>query len=186
MNYLNLPTNLIHHPETPLTGLDIFKAWLGMLDRTQLNAAPWDVYLHWYFHEKNLKNWRIPSTETSMIKVSSNLTGPKHISVYYLKSRQKRPVKKVGQKGTGTKERNNKLVQDKTAQVKRAQVKRAQCWRTLDKTKLVKKSLKSTPLWRISIKILNDDNAKLVPAGYFIIISDFTSLDPRNVVSVNQ
>ena len=84
-----------------------------MPDRTQLNAAPWDVYLHWYFHEKNLKNWRIPSTETSMIKVSSNLTGPKHISVYYLKSRQKRAVKKVGQKGTGTKERNNKLVQAK-------------------------------------------------------------------------
>ena len=35
----------------------------------------------------------------------------------------------------------------------------------LDKTKLMKKSLKSTPLKRISMKILNGDNAKLAHAG---------------------
>ena len=36
----------------------------------------------------------------------------------------------------------------------------------LEKTKLVKKSLKSTPFKRISMKILNDDNAKLAHAGF--------------------
>ena len=66
----------------------------------------------------------------------------------------------------------------------------------LDKTKLVQKSLKTTPLERISMKILNDDNAKLAHAGskcrmpflagYFVIISDFALLGPWNTISVNQ
>ena len=64
-----------------------------------------------------------------------------------------------------TKGRWYKRAQGKRVQVKRAQVKRAQCWRTLDKTKLVKKSSKSTPLKKISMKILNDDNEKRAHAG---------------------
>ena len=52
----------------------------------------------------------------------------------------------------------------------------------LEKTKLVKKSLKSTPFKRISMKILNDDNAKLAHAGS----AHFALLGPWNTVSINQ
>ena len=69
-------------------------------------------------------------------------------------------------KSAPSKKRRTKGRWYKRAQDKRSKGrKRAQCWRTLDKTKLVKKSSKSTPLKKMSMKILNDDNEKRAHAG---------------------